>query len=72
MQVTKTVRLAAGGGSIDEAIDTVLARAAATTRGITSFRVVEVAGSVDEAGVVSEYQVTLDITFVVKETAEGH
>jgi flavin-binding protein dodecin len=70
--VTKTIRLAAGGLSIDEAISTALARAAATTRGITSFKVVEVAGVVDDAGVPSEYQVTLDVTFVVKETAQAH
>ena len=72
MQVTKTIRLAAGGESIDEAINTALARASATTHGITSFRVVEVGGAVDEAGVPSEYQVTLDITFVVKESPLGH
>jgi len=72
MQVTKTVRLAAGGGSIDEAISTALARASATTTGITSFKIVEVGGAVDEAGVPCEYQVTLDITFVVKETPLGH
>lgn len=72
MQVTKTVRLAAGAPSIEEAISTVLARAAETTRGITSFRVVEVNGSVDEAGVPAEYQVTLDVTFVVKDIATMH
>jgi flavin-binding protein dodecin len=72
MQVTKTVRLTSGGASIDESIATTLARAAATTRGITSFEIVRVAGTVDEAGVPAEYQVTLDITFVVKDSPLGH
>ncbi len=72
MQVTKTVRLAAGAGSIEEAISTILARAAVTTAGIISFKIVEVSGTVDEAGVAEEYQVTLDITFVVRDTTSGH
>lgn len=71
MQVTKTVRLAAGGATIEEAITTILARAVATTRGVESFKIVEVAGSVDSAGVPSEYQVTIDVTFVVKENPGG-
>ncbi len=72
MQVTKTVRLAAGAGSVEEAITTALARAAETTSGITSFKVVEVAGRVDASGVPAEYQVTIDVSFVVKDIAEAH
>ena len=71
MQVTKTIRLSAGGAAIEEAISTVLARAAMTTQGIESFKIVEVAGKVDDAGVPSEYQVTIDVTFVVKENPGG-
>jgi len=71
MQVTKTVRLASGGHSIEEAITTALARAGTTTQGIQSFKIVEVSGSVDDAGVPSEYQVTIDVTFVVKENPGG-
>ncbi len=72
MQVTKTVRLAAGAPTIEEAVSTVLARAAETTRGITSFRIVEVSGTVDESGVPSEFEVTLDVTFVVRESVDDH
>ena len=72
MQVTKTVRLSSGAPTIEEAVSTVLARAAETTRGIRSFRIVEVAGTVDESGVPSEFQVTLDITFVVREPVADH
>ena len=72
MQVTKTVRLSAGGPTIEEAVATVLARAAETTRGIESFKIVEVGGKVDSAGVPSEFDVTLDITFVVREPVADH
>ena len=72
MQVTKTVRLAAGAGTVEEAITTALARAAETTSGIISFKVVEVAGRVDPSGVPAEYQVTIDVSFVVKDIAEAH
>ncbi len=72
MQVTKTVRLAAGAPTIEEAVETCLARAAETTRGITSFQIVEVGGTVDAAGVPAEFQVTLDVTFVVREPVADH
>ena len=72
MQVTKTVRLSGGAQTIEEAVSTVLARAAVTTRGITSFQIVEVGGAVDDAGVPSQFHVTLDVTFVVKDTTTGH
>jgi len=71
MQVTKTVRLSAGGETIEEAISTALARAGMTTQGIERFKIVEVSGTVDAAGVPSEYQVTIDIIFVVKENPGG-
>jgi flavin-binding protein dodecin len=72
MQVTKTVRLAAGAETVEEAITTALARAAESTRGITSFKVVEVGGRVDDSGVPAEYQVTIDVSFIVKDIAETH
>ena len=71
MQVTKTVRLTAGGATIEEAVSTALARAGMTTEGIETFKIIEVAGAVDDAGVPSEYQVTIDVTFVVKENPGG-
>ncbi|MFQ5947731.1 MAG: dodecin family protein [Acidimicrobiia bacterium] len=70
MHVTKTIRLAAGAGTIEEAISTILARASITMEGIRSFKIVEVGGTVDESGVAAEYQVTMDVTFVVKDTPQ--
>jgi flavin-binding protein dodecin len=46
----------------------VLARAAVTISDITRFRVVEVSGQVDSAGVPTDFEVTLDITFQVRES----
>lgn len=71
-QITKTVRLAGSSpDSIEDAIRTVLARAAITIDEITKFELVRVGGQVDEAGVPTEFAVTLDITFTVKESVHG-
>ncbi|MBT8241820.1 MAG: dodecin family protein [Acidimicrobiia bacterium] len=67
--ITKTVRLTGGSpDSIEDSVNGVLGRAAETLSDIQSFRVVEVGGTVDSSGAPSEYTVTLDITFVVKES----
>jgi flavin-binding protein dodecin len=66
-RITKTVRLSGDApNSIEDAITTVLGRAALTIDDIRSFRVVDITGQVDEAGVPAGYRVTLDITFVVR------
>lgn len=71
--VTKTVRLSGSSAtSIEEAISAVVGRAASTLEDLQSFRIVEVGGTVDASGVPAEYTVTLDITFVVKESAVEH
>ena len=71
-QITKTVRLSGSSpDSIEDAIRTVLARAAITIDEITRFEVAKVWGEVDEAGVPTEFSVTLDITFTVKESVHG-
>ena len=68
MTITKTVRLSGSSDrSIEDAISTVLGRAAVTTSDITKFVVVRVGGTVDESGVPSSFDVTLDITFEVRE-----
>ncbi len=72
MQVTKTVRLTAGARTIEEAITTALARAAETTEGILSFKIIEVSGKVDDSGVPAEFHVTVDVTFTVRESAVRH
>ncbi|MGQ0847651.1 MAG: dodecin family protein [Actinomycetota bacterium] len=72
MAITKTVRLSGGSeDSIEDAIRTVLARAAVTIRDIQRFTVVRVSGKVDNAGVPTDFEVTLDITFTVREALAG-
>jgi flavin-binding protein dodecin len=71
-KITKTVRLSGSAAtSIEDAIKTVLARAAATIDEITRFRVVSVGGEVDSAGVPTEFSIVMDVTFVVKESIHG-
>jgi flavin-binding protein dodecin len=72
MSISKTIRLSGGSSnSIEDAIRTVLARAAITIRDIQRFEVVEVGGTVDQAGVPTDFKVTLDITFTVGDTIQG-
>lgn len=72
MPITKTVRLSGGSSdSIEDAIRTVLARAAVTIRDIQRFEVVHVGGRVDNAGVPTDFEVTIDITFTVRESIQG-
>lgn len=67
-QITKTVRLGgASPDSIEDAVRAVLARAAETISDIIRFDLVSVRGRVDEAGVPTSFEVTLDITFGVKD-----
>ena len=70
--ITKTVRL--GGSSpdsIEDAVRTVLARAAVTIDEITRFDLKDVSGTVDAAGVPTSFDVVVDVTFVVKESVHG-
>ncbi len=70
--ITKTIRLSGGSDrSIEDAVSTVLGRAALTISGILSFDIVKVGGSVSDSGVPAEYAVTLDITFTVRESLHG-
>jgi flavin-binding protein dodecin len=71
--ITKTVRLSGSSPrSIEDAISGILGRAAETLEEIKSFKVIGVEGEVDQSGAPSEYTVTLDIRFVVKESAAEH
>ncbi|MDH3540793.1 MAG: dodecin domain-containing protein [Acidimicrobiia bacterium] len=66
--VTKTVRLSGGSErSIEDAISTVLARAATSIEDLATFEIVRVGGTVGSSGVPASYEVTLDITFNVRE-----
>jgi len=69
--ITKTIRLSGqAGDSIEDAVRTVLARAAATISDIQSFKIVEVGGKVDDSGAPTVFTVTLDITFGIKDPVE--
>ncbi len=69
--ITKTVRLAGRASNIEDAITTVLGRAAQTVEQVVTFRVVEIGGTVDAAGVPTGYEVTVDVTFTVRPGEES-
>jgi flavin-binding protein dodecin len=69
--ITKTIRLSGQAeGSIEDAVRTVLARAASTISGIHHFEVVKVGGEVDSSGAPTVFTVTLDVTFGIKDPVE--
>lgn len=69
--ITKTIRLSGEAeGSIEDAVRTVLARAASTISDIQRFRIVEVGGEVDPSGAPTVFSVTVDITFGIKDPVE--
>lgn len=69
--ITKTIRLSGQAtGSIEDAVRTVLARAASTISDIQEFKVVRVGGAVDESGAPTAFSVTLDVTFGIKDPVE--
>lgn len=69
--ITKTIRLSGkAGDSIEDAVRTVLARAASTISDIQSFEVVRVGGEVDDSGAPTMFTVVLDITFGIKDPVD--
>ncbi len=69
--ITKTIRLSGKAeGSIEDAVRTVLARAATTIADIHDFTIVRVGGEVDDSGTPTYFSVTLDITFGIKDPVE--
>ena len=67
--VTKTVRLSGGSErSIEDAISTVLARAAVSIEDLATFEIVRMGGTVGSSGIPATYEVTLDLTFSVRDT----
>ena len=69
--ITKTIRLSGKASeSIEDAVRTVLARAAATISDIQRFTIVKVGGEVDDSGAPTFFSVTLDITFGIKDAVE--
>lgn len=69
--ITKTIRLSGkAGGSIEDAVRTVLARAAATVDDIQRFEIVRVGGEVDPSGAPTMFTVTVDVTFGIRDPVE--
>jgi flavin-binding protein dodecin len=69
--ITKTIRLSGkAGGSIEDAVRTVLARAATTVSDIQEFEIVKVGGEVDDSGAPTLFTVTVDIKFGIKDPVE--
>lgn len=67
--ITKTVTLSGGSpASYEDAVRTVLGRAAESISEITRFEVTSMSGKVDTSGLPSSFEVTLLITFVVKDS----
>lgn len=67
--ITKTVTLSGGSATgYEDAIRTILSRAAESVSEITRFEVRSMSGSVDSAGLPNSFDVTLLVTFVVKES----
>ena len=65
--ITKTVRLSGQASTIEDAVSTILGRAALTIDSISSFRIVEISGDVSGSGAPSGFRVTLDIVFTVRD-----
>lgn len=71
MQITKTVRLTGSSPeSMEDAVRTVLARAATTVADITRWDLVRAGGQVDESGVPTDFEVTIDVTFGIRDSVE--
>lgn len=69
--ITKTIRLSGkAGGSIEDAVRTVLARAASTISDIQKFEIVKVGGEVDDSGAPTMFSVEVDITFGIKDPVD--
>lgn len=69
--ITKTIRVSGkASAGIEDAVRTVLARAASTISDIQRFEIVTVGGEVDDSGVPTLFTVTLDITFGIKSSVE--
>ena len=69
MPVQKALDLAGEGGSIEEAVQEALDRAGMTLEGVTSFRVTEISGEVQDGRLV--YRVELRIWFTLLERMHG-
>ena len=65
MAVEKSIDLTATGATLDEAIGSAIHRAALTLKGLTSFQVERIEGTIENGEAV--YKVLVRIWFVIKE-----
>ncbi|HZI39842.1 MAG: dodecin family protein [Actinomycetes bacterium] len=69
--IEKTIRLTGSSpDSMEDAVRTVLARAAATISDITRWDLVRAGGKVDASGVPTAFEVTIDVTFAIRDAVE--
>ena len=65
MSVARVTKITAGSAKgFQDAVETALARAAKTLRGITGLEVLSQTAKV-EKGKIAEYRVTLEVTFIL-------
>jgi flavin-binding protein dodecin len=65
MAVEKSIDLTATGSTIEEAVSQAVHRASLTLRGLTSFEIERIEGSIKDAAV--EYRVLVRVAFEIKE-----
>ena len=65
MAVEKSIDLTATGATIDEAVASAIHRASLTLKGLTSFTVERIEGTIEEEAPI--YKVLVRIWFVIKE-----
>jgi dodecin len=65
MSVEKSIDLTATGPTVEDAVAAAIGRAGLTVRGLTSFEIERVEGTIDEGNIL--YKVHLRLSFVIKE-----
>ncbi|MDQ3986145.1 MAG: dodecin family protein [Actinomycetota bacterium] len=65
MSVEKSIDLTATGPTIEEAVSEAIHRASLTLRGLTTFEVERIEGTVEDGSV--SYKVLVRVSFVIKE-----
>ena len=65
MAVEKSIDLTATGATIDEAVSSAIHRASLTLKGLTTFTVERIEGTIEEEAPV--YKVLVRVWFVIKE-----
>ncbi len=66
MSVEKSIDLTATGATIEEAVAQAVHRASLTVKGLTSFEIERIEGTIEAGGDVT-YKVLVRISFVIKE-----